>query len=294
MHTPYDGSSRLFTISARPIALDAWIEVDDMLPGYLDEKARLFEARPDDVFAAEGGTEAAQAEVLTLLVEHLAARFPEAYRRIGDTIEIVPTMQRVRLNDPALPPLRIAASMVAEDLVIMRRVDEGWRLAAAALCFPSSWRLSEKLGRPIHEVHAPVPGFGAGTRNADLISRMFDAMRPETPMLRWNWSAYGDDALFHPHDSPPQRFGAGARADPVFLRVERQTLRKLPLSGDILFAIGIHVDPLETMERHPEAGRIAAALMAQLTGLDDAQLAYKGLTLERERLLARLREMAER
>ena len=82
------------------------------------------------------------------------------------------------------------------------------------------------------------------------------------------------------------------RAENVFLRVERQTLRKLPETGAILFTVRIYVDPLAALERHPDAAAIAKALIAQLEALDAAQLAYKGLTLERTRLVARLDEIA--
>jgi hypothetical protein len=174
----------------------------------------------------------------------------------------------------------------------LRRGEAGWRLAAASLCFPSSWRLADKFRRPIHEMHAPVPGFGGTTRNAELIARMFDNMRPETPMIRWNWSVYGDAELFHPHNSPARRFGAGKHAENVFLRVERQTLRLMPQSRDILFTIRIIVDPLEELERPSDAVRIAAALIEQLNAFNVEQLDYKGMTLERDRLVARLREIS--
>jgi len=192
------------------------------------------------------------------------------------------------------PPLLTAARLVQDDLVLMRRGESGWRLAAASLSFPSSWSLAEKFGRPIHEVHAPVPGFGGGTRNAELIARMFDNLRPETPVIRWNWSLYGDDRLFHPDVAGPRerRFGAGAQAEHVVLRSERQTLRRLPLSGDIVFTIKTAVDPLDALERHSRGPQIAAALIAQLEALTDQQLAYKGMTAERERVIARLRELA--
>lgn len=291
MHTPYDGSSRLFEIGLKPLDPDAWIEVDSHLAAHLAEKDRLAAAYPEEVFAAEPDTEAAQAEVLALLVEHLPRRFPGIYRRDGETIEIVPAARRISLT--GAEPLRIASRLVQEDLVLMRRGESGWRLAAGALSFPSSWRLRDKFGQPIHEIHGPVPGFGAGTRPAELIARMFDHLRPTTPVLRWNWSLYGDDRLFHPESADPKRprFGPGARAESVFLRVERQTLRKLPLSGDILFTIRILVDPLAELERHSDAARIAAAIVTQLEALDPKQLDYKGLTLERDRLIARLTEI---
>lgn len=290
MHLPPGGIPPLFQIGVKPLDLAEWIDVDDHLAAQLDEKQRLAAAHPDDVFAAEPGTEAAQAEVLALLVAHLPVRFPDIYGHRGDAMAVAGRL--VALSGDS--PLRIAASLVQDDLVLMRRGEAGWRLAAASLSFPSSWRLREKFGRPIDEVHAPVPGFGTGTRNNDLIGRMFDNARPDMPMLRWNWSLYGDDELFHPHDSPPRRFRTGARAENLFLRVERQTLRKLPTSGDMLFTIRIQLDPLAALERSSDGPQIAADLISRLAALDAAQLDYKGLTLERDRLIARLAEIAAR
>ena len=270
--TPYDGSSRLFQIGLKPLDPARWLEPDGARDTQLAEKARLFAGRLPDVFAALPGTEAMQAELLALVEAFAGTQPPSA----------------------AEPPLLAAARLVQDDLILLDKSPEGWRVVAGALCFPSSWLLGEKLGRVMHDVHGPVPGFGAGTRPAQLIERMFDNMRPEQPMIRWNWSLYGDDRLFHPDSLGPgeRRFGAGQRADPVFLRVERQTLRKLPQTGAIAFTIRISVDPLDALADHPEAGRIAAALVEQVAGLDDAQLAYKGLTLEKDRLLERLGEMA--
>ncbi len=290
MHTPYDGSNKLFQIALKPLDPGEWIAADERLAADLAEKERLAATRWDEVFAAEAGTEAAQAEVLALLVEHLPVRFPALYRREDGAMLVAG--RRVALD--AIPALWTAARLVQEDLVLMRQGEAGWRIAAASLSFPSSWRLREKFGQPIHAVHAPVPGFGQGTRNAELIARMFDNLRPGIAVLRWNWSIYGDAELFHPLDSPPRRFGAGERAENVFLRVERQTLRKLPQSRDIVFTIKISVDPLTELERHSDAPQIAASLIEQLLALSPEQLDYKGMTLERDRLIARLGEIAGR
>ena len=290
--TPYDGSSRLFQIGLKPLDLSDWIEIDEHLAAHLAEKKRLRAAHPGETFVAEPRTEDAQAEVLALLAEHLPVRFPEIYRREGNAVEIVPARRRVALDAPGVPPLEIASRLVQEDLILMRRGEAAWRLAAGSLSFPSSWSLREKFGRPIHEVHAPVPGFWAGTRNHELIARMFDHLRPEIAVIRWNWSLYGDDRLYHPESAGPDARRFGPKAERVFLRVERQTLRRLPKSLDILFTIRIHIDPLSALEAHPEAPRIAASLAAQLGELTEEQAAYKGLTAERDKLMARLAGIA--
>lgn len=292
MHTPYDGSHKLFTIGVKPLDPADWIDVDDNLLSYLDEKDRLAERAYDKIFVAEPGTEAAQAEVLTLLADYLPERFPDIYQRIGPQIDIVSAFRRVRL-DTLYPPLLIAGGLVQEDLVLMRRGENGWRLAAGHLCFPSSWRLHEKFGKALQEIHTPVPDFGRDTRNATIIERMFDNLRPEQPIIRWNWSLHADDTLHHPHSTKQWRFG-DEKIDSFYFRLERQTLRKLAVSGDILFTIRIYLDPLEAMEQQPNAAELARALIGQLQAYTPQQLDYKGLTLERDRLIARLEEIAAR
>lgn len=296
-HTPYDGSSKPFTIGLKPLDRREWIEVDGRLEDYLTEKDRLLAAVPELVFAAEPDTEAAQREVLELLIEHLPKRFPEIYTREGGTVRIGCAGRAVDLDAPAAP-LMTAAKLVQEDLVLMRKGADGWRLAAASLSFPSSWSLMEKFGRPLDDIHAPVPAFGRGTRMAELIARMFDNLRVEQPVLRMNWSLQGDAALYLPMSSRdrderatarPPRFPQEDTLSGAIIRVERQTLRKLPVSGDILFTIRIHLNPMETLARHAERGRLAAAFAAQLDALDGAQLDYRGLTADRERLAAALR-----
>ena len=287
-HTPYDGSSKLFEIGLKPLELADWIDVDERLQEYLDEKDRLIAAARDEVFAAQAGTEDAQREVLELLVAHLPARFPEIYRREGDAMLVAG--RRVDLTET--PALLAASRLVEDDLVLMRRGESGWRLAAGCVCFPSSWQVKEKFGKPVDQIHGPVPGFGPGSRPAELIARMFDNLMPDRIVIRWNWSLYGDGALAHPNVPPSPRYGVGEMADPVFLRSERQTMRRLPQSGDILFAIKVSVDPLDSLDRHPNGRAIAQSLIAQLEVLSDEQLDYKGMTGERERVVRRLKHVA--
>ena len=76
------------------------------------------------------------------------------------------------------------------------------------------------------------------------------------------------------------------------IRLERQTLRKLPQSGDILFTIRIYNNPLEALQRHPNGAALAKSIEQQVAAMTDEQIAYKGLADERARLCARLREVA--
>ncbi|MEW9804418.1 DUF3445 domain-containing protein [Mesorhizobium sp. ZMM04-5] len=300
IHTPYDGSSKLFTIGLRPLDLATWIEIDDSFDFQLAEKRRIHADYPDKVFVAELGTESAQAEVLGLLADHLAQRYPHRYRRDGARLIVAgqPELDDVLAGD--LPALHKASLLVQEDLILMRRDEKGWRLAAGALCFPSSWKLTEKFGKAISAIHDPVPGFGPGTRNAGLIDRMFDKLQVAQPVERFNWSIQAGDALYHPLSNVeridratgrPVRFPDVKAAARAFIRVERQTLRKLPVSNDILFTIRIHLDPLRLLEGRPDRAALAASFAGQILALEQEQLDYKGLTADRDRLIEALRSI---
>lgn len=290
-HTPYDGSSKPFSIGLRPLEQTRWIEIDGRYGAQMAEKDRLIATVPEKVFAEEADSRSAQTEVLALLRTHLEAALsrlaPDPATRDAATARLAASGQR---GDE--PPLLAAARLVQEDLVLMRRGEDGWRLAAAALCFPSSWTLAEKFGRPIHEIHAPVPGFGAGTRMAELIARIFDRLDPALPVERLNWSLQDGDELYRPkpaRDAGPVSRFPGDPAASAFIRVERQTLRKLERSGDILFTIRIHLDPLRVLDGEPRRAALAASLARQLESLEPAQLAYKGLAVDRARLAKTLR-----
>jgi hypothetical protein len=288
-HAPYSGGGPPMAIGLKALDLAEWIEPDEHLAGELAEKERLLDQRHAEVYAERPDSRPAQEEVLSLLLEHLPRIHPEIYRRDGSRIHIIPTGTSIEVEHPEESPLQCASRLVQEDLVLMQRGDSGWRLAAASLCFPSTWVLAEKFGRDMDGIHKPVPGYAEhlGPR----LLRIFDNLQVERPVWRLNWSIYDSPDLFAPRRRPGPRIwlSEGVVADAnCFIRVERQTLRKLPATGFILFTIKVLLDPLAALGRHPEGPRLASGLKLQLQQLDTAQLAYKGLVESRDLLVAAL------
>ena len=294
-HTPYDGSHTPFTIGLGPLDLNTWLEPDEHLHSHLAEKSRLLIERYEDVIAVEPGTEAAQREVLDLILAHLQNRFPERYRIESTTVTVLPDGPTYDLEKWNGPWLELAARLVQEDLCIMRGDTSGHRLAAAVVCFPSSWSLKEKFSQPLHEIHGPVPGIDE--RMSSGIERVFSHLKAERPVWRLNWAISGDPNLHHPVRHSGERPVLDRDRDigeQLYLRIERQTLRRLPISGDILFTIRIHIDRMSELRSHPEGPALAAGLRAQMLALEDAQLDYKGLLEVREPLAAYLASVATR
>ena len=293
VHTPYDGSKQPFTIGAEPLDPARWIEPDHYLARDLALKDEILASQFDAAVQFGADTAAAQLELQSLLVAHLLGDHAGVYRRAGDAIEIVPLERKVILDEPGVAPLVACARLVQEDLCLMRRDDAGWRLVAGVLCFPSGWSLAEKIGGDLTQIHGPVPGFAG--RMVETVSRMFDRITPERPLLRWNWSIYGDAALRHESSQEGgwSRFPPGEALAKAHLRIERQTLRRLPVSGDLVFTIRIHSDALSDLAKHPRGSQLAAGLRAQILALDPAQLAYKGIAPVKDDLVAWLGRMGQ-
>jgi hypothetical protein len=286
-YTPYDGSSKPFTIGLLQLEPERWIEPDGDLAEQVLLKRALVAEHGELVLRAEPGTGAAQQEVLEMLADYLPAHHCQHYRSDGSRMVVAGI--GTEIADESMLPLHRAGLLLQDDLVLMRKGDNGWRIAAAFLAFPSSWRLSEKFSLPMDQIHAHVPGFEGGSRNAGLINRMFDNLSPGRIVVRWNWSVNWSHALYHPNAKSPAE-KRGVLAEKAFIRVERQTLRKLPVSGDILFTIRIYLDPVAVILAQPNATELAASMADQLEAMSDAETAYKGLTEKRSEMVALLRK----
>lgn len=140
------------------------------------------------------------------------------------------------------PPLLEAASNVQEDFCVLQKQGDHHVLTAAVMCFPSSWDVREKIGRSIASIHGPVPEFSDVSRT---VERMLSAIRVEQPLGRANFLIYTDPELHQPR-------GEGiakpiAPKAPRYIRVERQTLRRLPQSLAVVFAIHTYIVPESTL-----------------------------------------------
>ncbi|MCU1372418.1 MAG: hypothetical protein JWO77_3612 [Ilumatobacteraceae bacterium] len=192
-----------------------WLEPDGQREAELAQRAALMEARPHEVLASLDGTEAACAEVLELVLAWERDHAPDLC---------------ARPVDPAQHPLEAAGRRTQEDLVVMAPHGDGHHLDAAVLCFPSHWRLLDKVGGSAAAIHGPVPHYEEEL--AAKVDRFLDRLRPGVLVARRNWSVHGDDALHAPvppPDPPPVAVDDVAHA--LWLRSERQTLRRLPASG---------------------------------------------------------------
>ena len=256
-----------------PLASKPWIETDCELPRYHAHKLAERRRSGENVYRADPASLGAQRELAALLYRHLTNDQAHWYERCGDALVYKPTELELPLAIDE--PLWQAGLWIADDIVLMTPAGDDYVLAAATLCSPSHWRLSEKFNKPLAAVHRPIPGFDSELTPS--VKRFLGHLKTTHPVVRYNWSLQSDDAL-HPDPDTSATIDPGTA---LFYRTERQSLLRLPESGAIAFTIRVYLHPLDSLAATP------GALEALLRAIDNTprQLAmYKGFDAMRTAL----------
>ncbi len=238
------------------LALADWLIVDDDRDTDLGYKALLLETVESLVFATEPATEAPAAELLGLIRAALSDSGISVPVAFGDD-----------------HPLIEAARLVQEDLAILQRIDGTWVLTAGVVCFPTHWTIGAKVGLTLGGIHAPVAHYHNELR--ERVDRFHERLAPDRPVWRRNWFVVPTPELHLPSgdaESPPSATSSIADdGSPMWIRSERQTLRRLPQSDAIVFTIRVQRAPLGVLLDRPD---LAAKMLVATRSWDREKRAY--------------------
>lgn len=233
----FSGKPHKMTMGLRPLDMSTWLDPE---PDHPQRRVRteLLSSRRAQVYQCHPGHEVDEAVVAEAVAQWVGRQLPG--------------------RDA---PLVEAAHLVRDDLCVLARVDGVWTLVAAVVCFPSRWRLSDKIGRDIVAIHDPVPDY-----RRQLGAPTHKVMDTLSPRRRINWTLLPDNALFQP--SPAQAH-AGPPVESWFLRVERQCL--VPIGDVAAFTIRTDVMALDDL---PDSDR--AAILHSARTAPDEMAVYRG------------------
>ncbi len=201
------------------------------------------------------------------------------FRRLSSDTSLSP--------DPRTAVIELGTSLVADFVLLERAADGLFRVAAGCVCFPSSWRLQDKLGMTLQVVHAVVPGLNAalGAR----IDQLLAGLKPGKCIGRSNWGVAASPELNQHSDRGLPAPTAETPPEAIWLRREDQLLAVLPESRGIVFGIRIEQTALTTVLQSPLwSQRLARGLATMPAEL----LEYKRLEAVQPALLARLHHAA--
>jgi len=235
---PYDALTTRPLPGIQPADLDNWLHMDDAFAGQMRRRAEVLADHRENVLALAPCAKPAAQELLKLVLSHA---YPGSVDRVTR-----PDGQLIGIDHDH--PLETLCHLVQEDFCILQKHKEEHVLTGALLCFPASWRLSEKFMRPLIAIHERVDSYDVNI--ARRVQRLFDGIQPGRPLWRFNALWYDDAELYQPRSATAPR----ELSDPgtaSFLRSERQTLLRLPDTRAVVFSIHTYVldaKPLRKME----------------------------------------------
>jgi hypothetical protein len=183
----------------------------------------------------------------------------------------------VLLNAPDVV-LHLAA-IIGEDLVVLSREDDEWKIVAGAVLFPSRWKLSEKIGQGMSAVHIPVPGFAEAL--APYMTATFDKISADRAVWRKNWSLHSTADLHQ-----PTSIHEPANPEDYWWRTERQTLTRAAGGDFLYFTIRNRAEPLSWIKSDSES---AVAFAQTLASFAPETIEYKGLQRDHQHIIDYLR-----
>jgi hypothetical protein len=246
----------------RPLPLSGWLVRDRDFARHMALRDHLMAQVPDCVLSLDESAPAC-AELLDMVLGTLTA--DDGY------IQNKTHIRRPDGCDVPLDrsnPLSCLGRLVVEDFLILEGARGDHILTAGVLCFPSHWTLSQKIGRDLLRIHAPVPFYADGL--APRVQRFFDALRPEQPLWRMNWLFYPSPEMHTPALEGEKSVKTWDPEAEVYLRSERQVLRRLPKTGAVVFSIKTNMIPLRSLTADD-----LDSLEVALAALPPVEAAYK-------------------
>ncbi|KAF3929086.1 hypothetical protein ABW20_dc0106067 [Dactylellina cionopaga] len=259
--------------------------IDSSYPSRIALRKELVSQHSNTLGASLQSADAVKELYSCLLSDHLPSRFPNLFiankeRSIfknnvsGDESPLQPP-------EPTLSALKILASTVEEDILILQKdpTEDVYRLHAFIACFPSGFDPSEKMGMTLREIHGPVPSFEKTL--APSMDRFFGRLEVGKWVRRFNWTISLTEKLFlpivsHVYDNQPvPREFEHVDLNKTFLRVERQVLLRLPASRAIVFFIKTYMTPLSEVKEEGQGHDLATAI----EGIPEDLAQYKSRSL---------------
>ncbi|KAL0579645.1 hypothetical protein V5O48_002341 [Marasmius crinis-equi] len=346
-YRPFRWGQYHVTMGIRDMPWGDWIEIDRTFPLYFAIRNHRIQSRGENVIRImpdRPGIVKSAGPAAVELVHELAAyvtkRYPDAFIATRDSFGVIKSV-RIRIHpidlDLCLPrplcehgqntllrevtheeaerSMRIAALITQDDLALMVEGTDGrYYFQGGAIIIPGSWRIRDKIGMPLEEIHVTgrVPQYQEklhvgmerffrrlpvhkpvirnnysiqliqpeharrkGNVPTDIPPRKEDEDLLDPSELAWATTANGDEDDFA-HGRWHPDGGLTVSPETLQFRTERQTLRRLPLSGAVVFGIRTYQMPLIELGKEPGVpARLASAMrswpegVARYKGRDD-------------------------
>lgn len=224
-----------------------WLELDDEYMKYHALKAKRIAERGEKCIRTAAEARDAAWELVGEVGTWLGGRWPGVFERVEGGVRNGVTGEEFSLRregEGGMEPMEVVARLIQEDVAIMmERPDGEYYLLAGAILLPGFWRLSDKFGMRLSDIHTSgdVPQFREKLEKG--MKSFFRRLKPEQPMVRNNYFIQVDEDLawsrsIGDEDAPGIGWATAERdvvVEKHMFRTERQTLRRCVGSFSVSF-----------------------------------------------------------
>ncbi|KAF2843595.1 hypothetical protein M501DRAFT_926651 [Patellaria atrata CBS 101060] len=262
-----------------------WLSHDENYERFWEVRRKILDSKDrkgnrdkyGEVLQCLPGSEDACIELLEVVTNFLVKTYPSKFRFRGPMydyplVSVIPVLKTMFGEKRAIenrksgelfglgewcdmPPMEIVARLCSEDFNILKKDSEGQhRLIASATLFPAGWKLKERIGWTVTQLHEKVPSWYP--KLSQPVEHYFDRLNEENCMERTTyfiqnaspWRTFFSDLDEFLFIQEGKDFLSGVfrnlTPESIIVRHERQTFTRLPKSDTVLFTVNTSLVPL--------------------------------------------------
>lgn len=251
---PYTGKKGRLHLGLSSLPVSEWIQYENDFTIRVQDKKRLIKSDRKRVLDSTKGSIIAQQELFDLLIQYLQEYRSDIFKINKDSVVSIKEDEKYWIKDYKNTPLELISYLAPDDFCVLEPCGDDYRLVAASLCTPTWWSLFEKMGKPLQGIHSPIANLEE--RIGRMIRYFLKNLSPGDCFQRSNWFLFStDDLCVFPNSFNMHQDLINVTSDnldeKLFLRSERQTFRKLPNTGAVVFGIKIYISPISIVKSEP-------------------------------------------
>lgn len=234
---------------------DWWLEIENTYIPRIKQRCQLYDTYGKMVLDCLPGSELACKELMEMALQFYCTRYPELFSLSENNTIFHNGILCTTTSILTTPPLQVLLHNIPEDFALVLRspLDGKYYFRAGVICSSLGWNVSTKIGLRLEQIHAPIPDYKA--KMAFSMDRFFSKLSTNAPIQRGSWGFEVGSPLFmppgHPHEKLRESQQPDLRIEDCTLRVDWQTLRRLPLSGAIAFNFKAIFTPITEFRDEP-------------------------------------------
>ncbi|KAF2763576.1 hypothetical protein EJ05DRAFT_433604 [Pseudovirgaria hyperparasitica] len=264
------------TMSLMKMENNWWIELEHEYASKISQRQKLVAEHGKNVLDYLPGSELACKELMEMVLQFLCARYPHYFSLDVLNMTFHNDILRTKADLRSEHPLHVLLNHVPEDFAITLRDPETghYYFRAGVICSSLGWNVASKIGLRLDEIHQPIPDYKEKMQFS--MDRYFARKPTDRPIQRGSWGLEVDTPLYMPPGDPHEIYRD--IQDPTItlsrchLRVDWQTLRRLPLSAGIVFNFKALFTPIEALRDEP---RVPLLLLKVLEEGKESLMKYK-------------------